>query len=81
MKGLRDLFIGAKTLYAYRLNGGGTKAENTFATALCGGTRGNDLKIVIQENADKEANLTSLHILAQLRWTVKPLQKLQTRCE
>ena len=52
MKGLRDLFIGAKTLYAYRLNGGGTKAENTFATALYGGTRGNDLKIVIQANAD-----------------------------
>ena len=55
MKGLRDLFIGAKTLYAYRLNGGGTKAENTFATALYGGTRGNDLKIVIQANADDEA--------------------------
>ena len=52
MKGLRDLFIGAKTLYAYRLNGGGTKAANTFATALYGGTRGNDLKIVIQANAD-----------------------------
>lgn len=52
MKGLRDLFIGAKTLYAYRLNSGGTKAENTFATALYGGTRGNDLKIVIQANAD-----------------------------
>lgn len=52
MKGLRDLFIGAKTLYAYRLNGGGTKAENIFATALYGGTRGNDLKIVIQANTD-----------------------------
>ena len=52
LKGLRDLFINAKTLYAYRLNGGGTKASNTFATALYGGTRGNDLKIVIQANAD-----------------------------
>lgn len=52
MKGLRDLFIGAKTLYAYRLNGGGTKATNTFATAKFGGTRGNDLKIVITANAD-----------------------------
>lgn len=55
LKGLRDLFLGTKTLYAYRLNGGGEKAANTFATALCGGTRGNDLKIVIQENADKES--------------------------
>lgn len=52
MKGLRDLFIGAKTLYVYRLNGGGTKAANTFATALYSGTRGNDLKIAIQKNAD-----------------------------
>lgn len=52
MKGLRDLFIGAKTLYAYRLNGGGVKASNTFATALYSGVRGNDLKIVIQSNTD-----------------------------
>jgi hypothetical protein len=54
MKGLRDLFIGARTLFAYRLNGGGTKASNTFATALYGGTRGNDLKIVIQKNTDDQ---------------------------
>lgn len=52
MKGLSDLFLSAKTLYAYRLNGGGAKASNDFATALYGGTRGNDLKIVIQANAD-----------------------------
>lgn len=52
MKGLFDLFMGASTLYAYRLNGGGKKAENAFATALYGGIRGNDLKIVIQKNVD-----------------------------
>lgn len=52
MKGLSDLFLGAKTLYAYRLNGGGEKAANNYATALYSGTRGNDLKIVIQTNAD-----------------------------
>jgi len=52
LKGLGDLFLNAKTLYAYRLNGGGDKAANAFATALYGGTRGNDLKIVIQVNAD-----------------------------
>ena len=55
MKGLRDLFIGTKTLYAYRLNGGGKKAANTFATALYSGIRGNDLKIVIHANADDES--------------------------
>lgn len=52
MKGLRDLFIGVKTLHAYRLNGGGVKASNTFATALYSGIRGNDLKIVVQVNPD-----------------------------
>lgn len=55
MKGLFDLFMGASTLYAYRLNGGGKKAENAFATALYGGIRGNDLKIVIQQNVDDES--------------------------
>lgn len=52
MKGIRDLFMGASTLYAYRLNGGGTKASNDFAIALYGGTRGNDLKTVIQATVD-----------------------------
>lgn len=52
LKGLADLFLNARTLHTYRLNGGGTKAGNIFATALYGGERGNDLKIVIQENVD-----------------------------
>lgn len=55
MKGLRDLFKNITTLYAYRLNGGGTKAENTFATAKYSGVRGNDLNIVIQINADDKS--------------------------
>lgn len=57
MKGLGDLFLGVRTLYAYRLNGGGNKASNTYATARYGGTRGNDLKIVIQSNADDAEKL------------------------
>ncbi len=52
MKGIRDLFKGASTLYAYRLNGGGIKASNDFAVALHGGVRGNDLKTVIQATVD-----------------------------
>lgn len=55
MKGIADLFMGASTVYAYRLNGGGEKATNTFATALYSGKRGNDLKIVIQANVDDAA--------------------------
>ena len=43
LKGLRDLFLNIKTLYAYRLNGG-TKAANAYATAKYSGVRGNDIK-------------------------------------
>lgn len=52
MKGLRDLFSNAKTLHAYRLNGGGNAAENDYCTAKYAGERGNSLKIVIRVNAD-----------------------------
>ena len=54
LKGLRDLFLNAQTLYAYRLGSGGKKAGNDYAAALYPGTRGNDLKIVIQANPDGE---------------------------
>ena len=53
MKGLRDLFQNALTLQAYRLNSGGAKAENAFARAKYGGTRGNSLRIIIQDNVDE----------------------------
>jgi hypothetical protein len=53
LKGLRDLFRNIHTLYAYRLNGG-SKASNAHATARYGGARGNDIKIVIQNNVDDE---------------------------
>lgn len=55
LKGLRDLFLNTKTLYAYRLNSGGAKANNDFAEALYSGIRGNDLKITIQKNVDDES--------------------------
>lgn len=54
LKGLRDLFLNVQTLYGYRLNGNGKKASNDYAEALYPGVRGNDLKIVIQVNADDE---------------------------
>lgn len=55
MKGLRDLFLNARLLYAYRLNSGGKKASNSFATARYEGIRGNDLKISIQTNVDDDS--------------------------
>lgn len=53
LKGLRDLFMNAITLHAYRLNGGGKKAANTYATAKYSGTRGNDLITVVAVNVDE----------------------------
>lgn len=55
LKGLRELFINVSTLYAYKLNSAGSKAENDYAVAKCGGIRGNDLKIVFQKNIDDES--------------------------
>lgn len=54
LKGLRDLFMGAQTVYLYRLNSTATKAKNTFAEALYAGVRGNDFSVVIETNADSE---------------------------
>ena len=54
MKGLRDLFLNAKSGYFYKLTTG-EKASNTFATAKYKGTRGNDIKIVISANIDDES--------------------------
>ncbi len=65
MKGMRDLFRNARTLYGYRLNGNGTKASNKYAEALYGGIRGNDLKIAIQVNADDETMFDVKTILGQ----------------
>lgn len=53
LKGLRDLFLNAKTLYAYKLTSGGAKAENNLAKAVCSGIRGNDIKISVSANADE----------------------------
>ena len=55
LKGLRDLFLNAKTLFAYKLNKG-EKAANTFATAKYSGERGNALKVVVKSNADTPSN-------------------------
>jgi hypothetical protein len=53
LRDLREVFRNAKTVYCYRLNSG-TKAENEFATAKYTGTRGNDIKIIIQTNVEEQ---------------------------
>lgn len=52
LKGLRDIFQNAKTLYLYKLNKG-EKASNDLATARCSGVRGNDITIVVSNSVDE----------------------------
>lgn len=63
LKDVREVFLHANTLHVYKLTSGGTKASNTFATALHGGVRGNDLKVVIQQDVDDESKfVVSLYL-------------------
>ena len=54
MKPLRDLFMKAQPVSMCRLNGGGVKASNDYATAKYSGTRGNDITIIVKANVDEE---------------------------
>lgn len=54
LKGLRDLFLGAKKAYFYRLNSG-EKASCTYATAKYSGVGGNSLKVVIAKNIEDDS--------------------------
>lgn len=60
LKPLRDFFLGAQVGYFYRLNSDGAKASCTYATAKYSGTRGNNLKIVI-ESAEGSTGSTPLY--------------------
>lgn len=63
LKGLRDLFLNIRKLYLYRLNSG-EKAKATISagegktgvtvTAKYSGTRGNDIRVVVQKNLDDD---------------------------
>lgn len=67
LRDLRELFLHATTLHAYKLTSGGTKATNTYATALHTGIRGNDLKVIIQPDVDDESKyIVSLCLGASL---------------
>lgn len=59
LKPLREVFKGAKLVKLYRTNQGGEKATATIGegitiTAKYPGTRGNDIKVVVQANIDNE---------------------------
>ncbi len=63
LKGLRDLFLNARTLYAFRINGGGEKASCAVASARCSGIRGNALSIVVRVNADNSEKFDVITLL------------------
>ena len=51
---VREIFRHATKLYLYRLDSGGVKASNTFATAKYEGTRGNAITIIIASDVEHE---------------------------
>lgn len=59
LKPMREIFKHAKTVHFFRLNADGDKATCTYANAKYPGTRGNDLRVVIEanENSQPEALL------------------------
>lgn len=75
LKGLRDLFLNLKTGYFYRLNNGAVKAQNTFAVAKYGGTRGNDINIIIAANVDDQAKFD---VTTMLDSTIMDVQTVAT---
>jgi hypothetical protein len=55
LKGIRDVFKNAHTVFFYRLEEGAAAASNSFGKACFKGIRGNDLKVVISANVDEPA--------------------------
>ena len=55
IKDIREIFRNATKVHFFRLNGDGVAATGGLATAVCKGTRGNDLQYVVSVNVDDEA--------------------------
>lgn len=53
LKGIRDIFKNAITVFFYKLAVDAVAAQNDFAQAKYKGVRGNDITIVIQANVDE----------------------------
>lgn len=65
LSNIRDLFLNAKTLFAFRL-GTGTKATCKYCSAKYSGTRGNDLKIVVTEIKNTANETTGFNVKTML---------------
>lgn len=65
MKPLRELFCHSKKAFLYRLNKG-KNAENKYAKAKYSGTRGNDLRIVIEKSEGAPSGATKYDVSTYL---------------
>lgn len=75
---IREIFQHATTLYAYRLNSGGTKATNKIATAKYAGTAGNNITVTISADPDDSTNFIVKTIM---EGTVRNRQTVKTAAE
>ncbi|KOY81284.1 phage tail sheath family protein [Lysinibacillus macroides] len=64
LKGIRDVFKNAITVYFYKLAVDAVAASNDFATAKYKGVRGNGITIVIQANVDEPTTFDVKTLLA-----------------
>ena len=76
LKGLRDLFLNAKTAYIYRLNSG-EKASNTYAVSKCSGIRGNDITTTISSNVDDDSKFDVTTFIEGVKVDVQIVEKAE----
>lgn len=80
LKNLREIFRSAHTVFLYKLNSGGTRANNSLAEALYTGVRGNDIKISIESIADDSGYFNVITLLDNVevdRQKVKAMTELK----
>ena len=81
LKSMREIFLNAKKVHFFRLNSGGTKANNAYATAKYAGTRGNDIRIVIEANEDSEPESELYDVSTYLNTTLVDIQKAVSKAD
>lgn len=64
---IREVFRNAKKAYLYRMDKGGVKAENNYATAKYTGTRGNNIVIKIAANIEAPSKFDVSTLLDGIR--------------
>ena len=75
LRPMRAIFQHAKTVHFFRLNTGGTKAANAFATARYPGIRGNDLRIVMEANEQSAEDAPLYDVSTFLGTTLVDIQE------